>query len=267
MVFRSAFILALCAAIPASATATFAYMIDLTTPNTFGTINLNSGAFSSLGVTEVGATTVNLAGLGEVGNTLYGEGSGNTLYTVNTSNGQLTQVGVENTISIVDFGSTLTTLYALSSTGSLYSVSPVDASVTLIGSTTVGAGGTSSLSTGSSVLYLNLFNSAFNLYTLDQGSGAATLVGATNRIGGLMWSSSTSTLWGGTDAPDALQTETINITNGNVTNGSALTGAGTTFGVGAFAPLIQAPEPATWALAAIGLMLCALRALRSTLRA
>src|ERR1022692_4806529 len=63
----------------------------------FGTVDLNTGVFSQLGV-----SSAVLGGLGVAGGTLYGAsyraGTG-TLYTVNTANGSLSPVGT----SPVDF--------------------------------------------------------------------------------------------------------------------------------------------------------------------
>jgi hypothetical protein len=258
MIPRAAFILFLCSAIPALADD--AYMITAPNPSAdqFGTINLSTGLFTSLGYTDVNGNALDpvaLEGLGEVGNTLYGGDVAGNLYSVNTTDGALTQINVgAGAIDFVDFGSTLTTLYALDSVGDLYSVNPTTGLATLVGSTTVGAGGTSSLSTGSSTLYLNLFNSgAYNLYTLNTTGGAATLVGPTNGIGALV--SDSGTLYGGQNTFEDYGLETINTSNGNVTAGAGLTG--TTSDFGGLAPTITATTPEPTSVILLSTMLLA----------
>ena len=86
MILRAAFILLLCSAIPASATATFAYMLtaSISGADQFGQINLNTAAFTSVGNTDLNGNPsdpVALAGLGEVGNTLSGVDEDN-LYSI-----------------------------------------------------------------------------------------------------------------------------------------------------------------------------------------
>jgi hypothetical protein len=252
----AALTLALCSAIPASATTV--YMIN--TAEQFGTINLSTGAFTSLGTTEVGLTPELLQGLGETGGVLYGAGGANddTLYSINTANGALTSIGTSG-ISYAGFGSTLTGLFGLSTTGNLYSVNPSNGATTEIGPN-VTIGGTLALSTGSSTLFLaEFFNGAFNLYTLNTTTGAATLVGPTGGIpiGALLWDGS-STLYGGQDSPAPLFVDTLSTVNGSVTTGPALTGSTTNFG--GFAPLLTSsatPEPGTWSLLGAGIAILA----------
>jgi hypothetical protein len=177
--------MAACTAIPASATTVY----TITGTEQFGTTNLSTGVFTSLGTTEVGATPVLLAGLGEVGGALYGAADGsNALYQISPANGNLTLIGTENIFSYLDFGSTLTTLYAMDSSANLYSVNPSTGAVTLIGSTGLVEPGTSSSSTNSSTLYFAEFNSGYQLYTINTTTGAVTqsqpVTGTTSNIGG-----------------------------------------------------------------------------------
>jgi len=251
----AAFTLALCFAIPASATT--AYMI--TGSDQFGTVNLSTGAFSSLGSTEVGGTPEPLDGLGETGGMLFGAGGANddTLYSINTANGALTSIGASATIEYAGFGSTLTGLFGLSTTGNLYSVNATNGATTEIGTNIVTIGGTLSLSTGSSTLYLaEFFNGAYNLYTINTTNGQATLIGPTGGvpIGALLWDGA-STLYGGQDSPDPLFVDTLNTSTGLATVGPSLTGTGDFYGL---APLLAAPEPATWSLLGAGIAILAL---------
>jgi len=81
-------------------------MITTSITNNFGTVNLSTGAFTSLGTTEVGSTYEPLQGLGETGGALYGGGGANddTFYSINTANGALTSIGASS-ISYAGFGS------------------------------------------------------------------------------------------------------------------------------------------------------------------
>jgi hypothetical protein len=75
---------------------------DTTTGGLFGVLDLDSGAFNPLGVSQVG-----LAGLGEIDGTYYGEkNNGNTLYIVSAADGSLTQAGRANGLTFTAFGST-----------------------------------------------------------------------------------------------------------------------------------------------------------------
>ena len=156
----------------------FAYMLGETggASNAFGTLNLNSGAFTLIGNMGSGG----FAGLGVANGVLYTEQNGG-LYSVNTSNASLTLVGgtVGNNIPV--FGSTTSGLYGLVGVGSqnvitLVSISLAGA-VTQIGAVGVignGQGSYARLSTGSATLYMEN-NGA--LYTVNTSTGAATLVG------------------------------------------------------------------------------------------
>ena len=78
----------------------------------FGTVDLGTGVFSSLG-----STGQALAGLGDFGGSLYGAAyntDNGTVYTVNPATGALTAIGSSG-INIGDFGSTTSGLYALGS--------------------------------------------------------------------------------------------------------------------------------------------------------
>jgi len=262
MILRAAFVLLLGSAIPASATS--AYMITGGPDEQFGTINLSTGVFTPLGTTNLSGTPEDLGGLGEVDGVLYGT-SGDTLYSINTANGDLTAIGT-GTQEFYEFGSTLTGLYDVSSSNDdLYSISTTDGSDTQLGSTTVGGGGSSSLSTGSSTLYFIVDpGSGYNLYTLNTTTGAATEIGSAGSpgipTGALLWDASTSTLFAGKTSPGPDAVDTLNLSTGAATVGPALSGtaqAGDQFN--GLAPIITAstPEPATWSLLAMGLALMA----------
>jgi hypothetical protein len=229
-----------------------AYMV--TTDKDFGTIDLGTGDFTSDGFEGV-----QLAGLGEIGSTLYGvdyqAGTG-TLYTVNGSSGALTTVGTDTTVEYGAFGSTLTGLYGLKTTSGtfeLFSINPTTGKSTDLGSTGLSVGGDYTLSTDSSTLYLA---AGTNLYTIDTTTGASTLIGPTGskQFGGLV--TETSTLYGGEFNP-AFEVDTLNTTSGTATAGPALSGTdlGAGFaGLAAIPPIVTTPEPGSASLLLIGLV-------------
>ena len=141
----------------------------------FGVIDLNTGVFSKLG--NSGQT---LAGLGVATGALYGTSQGN-VYTMNQTNGALTQVGTTTTFTYEDFGSTTTGLFAVDSNANLYSINPATGAPSLIGSTGISNIGATfgGLSTNAGSLYLT---SADQLYTLNTSTGAATLIGPTGNF-------------------------------------------------------------------------------------
>jgi len=229
-----------------------AYMV--TTDKDFGTIDLGTGDFTSDGFEGV-----QLAGLGEIGSTLYGvdyqAGTG-TLYTVNGSSGALTTVGTDTTVEYGAFGSTLTGLYGLKTTSGtfeLFSINPTTGKSADLGSTGLSVGGDYTLSTDSSTLYLA---AGTNLYTIDTTTGASTLIGPTGskQFGGLV--TETSTLYGGEFNP-AFEVDTLNTTSGTATAGPALSGTdlGAGFaGLAAIPPIVTTPEPGSASLLLIGLV-------------
>lgn len=159
------------------AKAATAYMA--TGGGAFGTIDLNTGVF-----TQLGLTNLPVAGLALVGTTLYAnaQGTGNNrgqLYSVNPATGALMSIGSPAGIDFTAFGSYGGTLYALdhtSANANLYSINSSTGAATLIGPTNTGQGlaGYWAISTNSTALYFSL-NS--NLYTLNTSTGQATVVG------------------------------------------------------------------------------------------
>ena len=83
--------------------------------NPFGTVDLNSGAFTLIGNMGSGGYD----GLAVANGVLYTEQNG-LLYSVNTTNANLTLIGgVTGTPNLATFGSTTTGLYGVAATGSL----------------------------------------------------------------------------------------------------------------------------------------------------
>ena len=194
----------------------------------FGTIDLNTGVF-----TQLGLTGIPVAGLALVGTTLYADGQGtapNTLgqlYSVNPATGALMSIGSPTGIDFTAFGSYGSTLYALDHTSAnarLYSINSATGVATLIGATNTGQplAGYWAISTNSTALYFQL-NS--NLYTLNTSTGQATVVGglgggiqvgAIVEVGGV--------LYAGQDNPQPpLRIVTLNKSNGAATAVSNVT--------------------------------------------
>ena len=224
----------------------------------FGTIDLNTGAFTSLGTS--GQTLAGLAVAdGSIFATSYHTANG-TLYQVNPANGALTSVGTATGIDYDDFGSTTTGLYVVgfSSTQNLYSINPSTGAATLIGPTGLGYGAWRGLSTNSSTLY---FADGADLYTLNTSTGAATLVGpfgGSAEMGVLL--SEGGILYGGDDTD--LRVDTINTSTGAATLGPSPSAGftGTFYGLAPNPVPIATttPEPGTWSLLGGGITALAL---------
>ncbi|MFN7992850.1 MAG: hypothetical protein U0Q18_04580 [Bryobacteraceae bacterium] len=198
------------------ARAATAYMA--TGGGAFGTIDLNTGVF-----TQLGLTNIPVVGLALVGATLYANGQGTLnnrgqLYSVNSATGALMPIGPPAGIDFTAFGSYRGTLYALDHTSSnpnLYSIDSSTGAAALVGPTNTGQplAGYWAISTNSSALYFSV-NS--NLYTLNPSTGQATAVGglgagiqvgAIAEVGGV--------LYAGQDSPQPpLRIVTVNQSTG-----------------------------------------------------
>ena len=151
----------------------------------FGTVDLNTGAFTLIG--NMGPSSY--VGLGIANGVVYTEQNG-ILFSVNTSNGSVTQIGGIVGNNLATFGSTTTGLYGLTGTGSqnvptLFSINPQTGALTAIGpigSNVIGDGQYfyARLSSGSSTLYME---NGSNLYTINTATGAGTQVGTTDSNG------------------------------------------------------------------------------------
>ena len=219
-----------------------AYMLGtaaLGVQNPLGIVDLKTGAFTLIGNMGSGGYT----GLATANGVLYTEQNG-LLYSVNTSNANLTLIGGLNGNNLATFGSTNTGLYGLAGTGSnvvatLFSINPQTGAMTAIGPLGAGAvpngqGYYARLSVGSSTLYME-FNS--NLYTINTNTGAATQVGTTDTNDYL---STVPLLENGSYyAGYGPGIGTINVTTGQITPGSALSG-----GPGSLVGLAPDPLPA-----------------------
>jgi len=219
-----------------------AYMLGtaaLGVQNPLGIVDLRTGVFTLIG--NMGSGGYN--GLAALNGVLYTEQNG-LLYSVNTSNANLTLVGGLNGNNLATFGSTTTGLYGLAGTGSfevatLFSINPQTGAITAIGPIGAsvipnGQGYYARLSVGSSTLYME-FNR--NLYTINTATGAATQVGTTDSNDYLTSVPlfENGTYYAGTGSGIG----TINVTTGQITPGSVLSG-----GLGSLAGLAPDPLPA-----------------------
>src|SRR5271163_2758112 len=128
--------------LPASLQAdNLAYMLGTAAPgveNPFGIVDLNSGAFTLIGNMGSGGYD----GLAVANGVLYTEQNG-LLYSINTSNANLTLIGGVTGNNLSTFGSTTTGLFGMAPTGSssvetLFSINPETGAITAIGP--IGAG-------------------------------------------------------------------------------------------------------------------------------
>lgn len=212
-----------------------AYMLAETggATNKFGTVDLQSGAFTLIG--NMGAGTY--AGLGVANGVLYTEQNGG-LYSVNVTNASLTLIGGTIGNNIPVFGSTTSGLYGIAPVGSqsvptLFSINSATGAVTSVGAVSVipnGGGAYAKLSTGSSTLYMENNGS---LYTMSTTTGAATLVGTESGafpVNALLFEN--GTLYVGANG---FGVGTISVSTGQIEIHSAILGGPNFFG--ALAPL------------------------------
>jgi hypothetical protein len=198
----------------------------------FGTYNTLTNSFTPLGHPDL------LYGLGFAGGTLYAiDASGRpSLYTVNTSNGALTDVGpLDNPGGPGDFASTPGGgLYFVDSSDLLYTVSAATGLATAVGPLGLSVG-TGNLAFGPDGNFY--IASGFDLYNINTATGAGTLVG--NFGGGVSFTALVSAdgLFYGFDGSSMYN---INLTTGAATFVQTLPA-----GVGQFeaATPLEAPSP------------------------
>jgi hypothetical protein len=216
----------------------------------FGTLDLDSGAFTLLGNSgEI------FGGLDALDGTLYGQSNHTgTLYTVDPTNGSVTSVGGSGPFNW--FGGTTTGLYALGTDGNLYSINPSTGAGTLIGSTGGANNGAQGLSADAGSLYLNRVVSGEDLlYTLNTSTGAATLIGPTglDDVLGAVFEDGTLFGDGQSQSGPAENVVTLNQITGTGTTGAAITPSGTSVIYLAPDPLtsVATPEPGSLGLSVI----------------
>ena len=220
-----------------------AYMLAETggATNQFGTVDLQSGAFTLIG--KMGAGTY--AGLGVANGVLYTEQNGG-LYSVNITNAGLTLIGGTIGNNIPVFGSTTSGLYGIAPVGlqsvpTLFSINSATGAVTSVGAVGVipnGGGANAKLSVGSSTLYMENNGS---LYTISTITGAATLVGTESGsfpVNALLFENSTLYL-----GANGFGVGTINASTGEIAIHSSISGGPNFFGALAPDPLSSTSGP------------------------
>lgn len=150
--------------------------------NQFGTVDLNTGAFTRLGP----AITTN--GFAVYSGALYGINAG-FVYQFNFSTGALTFAPNPSlTNNLQGFGSTTAGMFLVDGFGNLNSVNPTTGASTLIGPTGVtqglGAGVLSTSADSSTLFWVNNGSGVAGLYRLNTSTGAATLLGPTGNGAG-----------------------------------------------------------------------------------
>ncbi|HLI82427.1 MAG TPA: hypothetical protein VKV17_00845 [Bryobacteraceae bacterium] len=156
--------------------------------NDFGTLDLSTGTFTSIGV-----TSQTFYGMGFSGGTLYGLDSEDRakLYKINPATGATTEISVPNTHDAD--GATAGPgglLYAISYySGDLYTVNPVSGVIHVIGNTGLGVSDSFTvdglLAFVNGVLYTDASNSSLSdegLYSVNLTTGLATRIGATGAV-------------------------------------------------------------------------------------
>jgi hypothetical protein len=157
----------------------------------FGTVDLLTGAYTDIATTSVQLNALTFASNG----TLYGIGSDNHLYTVNTTTGALTDVG--NTGSFFALNSLAAgsngKLFGEDPFGNLFSIDPQTGKATEVGpANEFGLHPTGTLAFGpGDMLFTDISFFGDFLNTQDQSNGMATKVGSTaldiNFPGGLFF--------------------------------------------------------------------------------
>jgi outer membrane protein assembly factor BamB len=198
----------------------------------FGTVDSNTGTYTHLGTTSVQINAMTFAPNG----TLYGLGSDNTLYTVNTATGALTSVGSTGAFftPIALAARSDGTLFAEDPFGSLYRLNATNGAATSVGSDSLIFVANGGLAFGpGNVLYADVSNT---LYKVNQDTGAGTLVGPS----GLSF---TSGLFFADDQLDVFQFFGGLYTIDPETGAATPTGVTVTGGFGPVQAAVAAPVP------------------------
>jgi hypothetical protein len=162
--------------------------------NAFGTVDLTTGVYTSIGTTSVGLDGLAFAPDGM----LYGMGSDNTLYKVDKATAGLTKVGATGSFfGLVNFaGRSDGALYGTDPFtngpgGFVDKVDPATGKATAIGQSGLSGGfaATGGLAFGpGNTLYLDYGLFTTDLYTVNQNNGQATKVGNSGvSTGGLVF--------------------------------------------------------------------------------
>lgn len=216
---------------------------------------------TTLGFTDIGSlgTSFNFGGLGYANatQTLYmiGGRSNDALYTVNTTTGAATLVGIHgvNDLFGLEFDNSTNRLFASDAAGRLYELNTATGAATLIGSTNAGLVGGLAYDAATGQL-IGIVDGAGDLYNINRANAAASLAfdGTRTNNSGLAYDTILNRLW------DIDYDGVLRYYDGNAgfAETIAVTGLGAHDGlafVGSAAP-VAAPEPASCALLATGLL-------------
>lgn len=214
----------------------------------FGTINLNTGAFTPIGPSFgfVPAGLVSYNGL------LYATSydANGTLYSVNPITGSLTSLGNSGIFYFGGIGATTSGIYRLDQSSNLYSINPANGKATLVGPTGAPVGPSwRDLSSGGSQLY---FGNGPDLFLINTTTGAARLVGAfggPSQIGAMVYEN--GILYGADQGRGLIVT--INVVTGLATPiaGAVANNVWGLASLGSDPPASDGPLP-PWALGALG---------------
>jgi hypothetical protein len=218
----------------------------------FGTVDLTTGTYTSIGTTSVGLNGLTVAPDG----TLYGMGSDNTLYTVNRSTAGLTPVGATgsffglvNLAARSDGALFATDAFTNGPGGFVNTVNPKTGTATSIGQSGLSGGfaATGGLAFGpGNTLFMQYGLSTTDLYTVNQSTALATKLGTSGvSTNGLVFT-------GGNAYAFNFFGEifTLDTTTGAATDtGVAVTGG---FGQIDAATAAAVPEPTSLALVSFG---------------
>jgi hypothetical protein len=240
-------------------------LYGVTDSGQFGTLNLNTNSFSLI-------STLGFVPYGLVP-------APNGFFTL-TSTGEFASISYAGVASnIGDTGLGLlsndtaeigSTVYVIDTNDNLYTVNAASGALTLVGSTGITPVSAANVASGD---YDDTFQGANgNLYySQDQGGGPATLyhintsTGAATPVGSTLSGLEAAISLGGTDyvfqtngsSPTFSEEYTLNLGTGATSGGTTITGGTALYGV-----VAAAPEPASFALAGIGIAVCAFRSLR-----
>ncbi|THD68399.1 hypothetical protein, partial [Phenylobacterium sp.] len=153
--------LATCALAPSAAFAADPLAWENAVNGDFGVLDLATGVFTSLGNSGVEPAGLAEDSSGVVYSAPV---RGHTLDIVNTANGALTPVG-DGSITYYGIGSTTSGIFGYGSDNNLYSINTATGVSTLLGPTNVGVNGFFGFSAGGSTLYELMANNLYSLNT------------------------------------------------------------------------------------------------------
>jgi len=229
----------------------------------FGTVDLQTGKFTSIGTT----TGNPLAGIAALNGTLYSVNSSNQLVTIDPTTGTTTVVGATGASFIVVAGSG-SHLFGMDASDNLYSINLTTGAATLIGSTGITPLGnnayTNSLAgNGSDLFYTEELGGggsvlASTLFRIDETTGISSAVGLTG-IHDIAGAGFTDSTFYGYTSPFLVASTVPSLYSVDTTTGTASFVAtldpaleGSVFG-----GTTAVPEPSSWTFLLAGMVLIA----------